>query len=277
LEVNVVHKLFLIGVLVAAAAFAAGCFGDLLGVKGSGEPASEKRQVAPFTEVKVSGAIDVKISSAPEVSCSVSGDDNIVPLVNTENDGPVLKVYTRQDVRPQIPLRVELTCPDLRRLKLSGACDAEVYGARGANLEIDVSGSGDVALVGIDVDRLEVEISGAGDVTSSGSADRVEFEVSGSGDGKMGALCTQDTQLRVSGAGGLEVAVARSLDARVSGAGSVKYLGDPVVERRVSGASSIQRIGPLPAKCAPPPAAPATLAAPADQVRPDRALEAAPQ
>lgn len=267
-------KLLHIGPLAVATALTCGC-GDLMGVAGSGKPTSEQRQVAQFTEVKVSGAIDVEIRNAPEVSCAVSGDDNIVPLVITENDGAVLKIFTREDVRPKSPLVVQLTCPDLRRLKLSGACDAEVHGTRGANLEIDVSGSGDVALVGIDVDRLEVEISGAGDVTSSGSADRVEFEVSGSGDGKMGALCTHDTQMRVSGAGGLEVAVARSLDARVSGAGSVKYLGDPVVERRVSGASSIQRIGPLPDRCSTPPPEPARPAAEPDPAPADAPAPAA--
>ncbi|MBW2276234.1 MAG: DUF2807 domain-containing protein, partial [Deltaproteobacteria bacterium] len=243
--------------------------GDLLGVKGSGKPGSEQRQVSPFSEVRISGGIDVKIHTAKETTCTVSGDDNIVPLVVTENVGSSLKIYTRENVRPKTPITIVLTTPALARLDLSGSCDADVHGVHGAGLGVEISGSGDVDLVGIDVDRLDVDVSGSGDVSASGSADRVEFEVSGSGDGRMGALCTKDTVFRVSGSGSVEVAVTHTLEARISGSGTFKYLGDPTVDKHVSGSAEIRRIGPLPAQCSPPPVRPAAPPAPAAPIEPD--------
>jgi len=234
--------------LALAALVICGC-GDLLGVKGSGKSASEQRQVAPFTEVRVSGGIDVTFQTSAETSCTITADDNILPLVVTENVGSRLKIQTRENVRPKVPITVALTSPALQRLDLSGSCEAGVHGVTGEALEIQVSGSGEVDLVGTEVERLDIDISGSGDVTASGTADRVTLEISGSGDGKMGALCTEHTELRVSGSGEVEVAVARRLEARISGAGEVKYLGDPHVDKSISGSGEIRRLGGLPARC----------------------------
>ena len=246
--------------IAVVALLACGC-GELLGVKGSGKPASEQRQVAPFTAVRVSGAIDVTIHTAPETSCKVTGDDNIVPLVVTENVGSSLKIYTRKNVRPKVPITVALTAPALERLDLSGSCEAGVHGVKGEALDIDVSGSGEVDVVGIAVERLDIDISGSGEVTASGSADRTNLEISGSGEGQMGALCTDHTVFRVSGSGEVEVAVVSRLEARISGSGEVKYLGDPHVEKSISGSGEIQRIGGLPARCVAAPPAPASAPA----------------
>lgn len=257
---------------VIAGVLACGC-GDVLGVKGSGTPSREQRQVAPFTEVKVSGGIDVEIRIAPETGCAVTGDDNIVPLVSTESRGATLEISTEQSVRPEIPIRVALSTPLLSGLRLSGSCDADVRGVRGEGLDVRVSGSGDVDLIDVDVSRLKIDISGSGDVTASGSADRLVFEVSGSGEGKLGGLCTRATEFRVSGSGEAEVAVSESLEAKISGSGTVRYLGDPEVERKVLGASDVQRIGPLPQRCAaaaPPPPIP-VAPAPDPPPQPDAA------
>jgi hypothetical protein len=269
-------KSFVIAGSMVVAVLLCGC-GELLGVKGSGKAASEQREVAAFSVVRVSGAIDVTIQTAPETSCAVTADDNLVSLVVTENAGSTLKIYTRENVHPKLPIAVTLTTPTLERLHLSGSCEADVNRVKGEALDIRVSGSGDVDLVRAELGRLDIDVSGSGDVTASGRADRVSLEVSGSGDGKMGTLCTDHTEFRVSGSGSVEVAVARSLEARISGSGTVKYLGDPSVDRRVSGSGEIVRIGGLPSQCAAPVADPAAPPTPVAPVAPGAALDGDPR
>jgi hypothetical protein len=244
---------------VAIAGLGLGGCTALFGVEGSGTPKTEQRQVAPFERVEASGAVDVSIRSAPEASCQVSGDDNIVPLVITESVGSTLSIRTEKQIRPKTPLVVTLTTPKLSAVELSGACDADIGGVRGKRLDVRLSGAGEIDLTDVHLDHLEINISGAGEAAASGSARSLSFGVSGAGDGKLGALCTREAAVRVSGAGGAEVAVAASLSADISGAGSVQYLGDPAVNREVSGAGSVTRLGPLPVRCTAVAAPPADL------------------
>jgi hypothetical protein len=103
-----------------------------------------------------------------------------------------------------------------------------------------VSGAGDVGITGVRGARLELRINGAGDMEVSGSVDKLELVVSGAGDVEAGELAAQDVEVRVSGAGDATVRAARSLDATVSGVGEITYLGDPAEKRtRVSGVGEI--------------------------------------
>jgi hypothetical protein len=235
--------------VVIAGLWLGGCTA-LFGIEGSGTPKTEPRQVAAFEKVEASGAVDIKIRAAPETSCRVSGDDNIVPLVITENRGAILSIRTEQQIRPKTPLVVTLTTPKLSAVELSGACDADIRGVHGERLDVRLSGAGEIDLADVHLGHLDIDVSGAGEAAASGSARSLSFAVSGAGDGKLGALCTQQATVGVSGAGGAEVTVAAALTAEISGAGSVSYLGDPAVSREVSGAGSVTRLGPLPARCA---------------------------
>ncbi len=103
-----------------------------------------------------------------------------------------------------------------------------------------VNGAGDVGITGVRGARLELRINGAGDMEVSGSVDKLDLVVSGAGDVEAGELAAQDVEVRVSGAGDATVRAARSLDATVSGVGEITYLGDPAEkETRVSGVGEI--------------------------------------
>jgi len=103
-----------------------------------------------------------------------------------------------------------------------------------------VNGAGDVVITGVRGARLELRINGAGDMEVSGSVDELELVVSGAGDVEAGELAAQDVEVRISGAGDATVRAARSLDATVSGVGEITYLGDPAEKRtRVSGVGGI--------------------------------------
>lgn len=104
-----------------------------------------------------------------------------------------------------------------------------------------VNGAGDVNITDVRGTRLELRINGAGDMEVSGSIDALDLVVSGAGDVEAGELAAQEVEVRVSGAGDATVRAARSLDATVSGVGDITYLGDPAEKQtRVSGVGDIR-------------------------------------
>lgn len=192
----------------------------LAGVRGSGKPADSVRQVAAFDEVEVSGTLDADITPGP-LHVEVTGDDNLVPLVETEVQGHRLVLRQTKSMRPQLALRVAIQAPSIRRVDVSGAGTATLRHATGDDLRLDLSGAGRLVADGA-VHHLAVDVSGAGTITAQAlTAERVDAEISG--------------------AGTADVFASQALAAHVSGAGTIHYSGHPAqVTKDVSGAGSIE-------------------------------------
>lgn len=226
-------------ILLVAALGSLGC-----GVRGSGVEKTEKREVGAFRVVDMSGLARVVVTVGEPASCTITGDDNIVPLLHTEVADGVLDLDSTRPYRPNVPLVVRLTTPALERIELSGAGALEVNGAKGDRLAVSVSGAGDARLQDIAVKTLTIKLSGAGDVTAKGTAGTLELDLSGAGEAELAGLSCGTAEVEVSGAGGVTVAAEKTLKARVSGAGTVKYVGSPSVESEVSGAGSVKPLAP---------------------------------
>jgi len=231
--------LALIAALVVACG-AAGCSK----VNGSGRAFTEDRRVGPFDVVETSGSFRVVIDVGNRTSCSITGDDNIVPLIQTRVQGRTLAIKATKRIDPETPVEIRLVTPGIRRLDVTGSGDAVLRGARGVELTVEVAGAADLELHDVDVDRLDLEISGAADVIGSGFARKLVYEISGAGKGKLGDLCAVEAEVEISGAGNATVAVRDRLDAEISGAGSIEYFGEPsMVRPEISGAGSIKPLG----------------------------------
>ena len=205
--------------ITAALALAASAGGGCMR-RGSGVEMRQGRTAAPFTEVAAAGAYQVNVTVGPDTSVEVVGDDNIVPLVETEVTGDRLDIRTEANIFPKLDLVVNVTTPTLRRVGSAGAVDIGVDGLEGDEFALDASGASDVRLVG-EVGTAELALSGAGTVDAAG-------------------LKAQTVRVQLSGAGSADVHAIERLVADVSGAGSVRYDGDPVeVEKHVSGAGSV--------------------------------------
>lgn len=205
--------------ILTTAALVSGC-----ALRGSGTKMTETREVGAFTGVDVSGAMDVHIEVGADQTIEVSGDDNIVPKVTTTVEGSRLIVSVdANNVRPKLPIELNITVPSLADVDLSGASDLEVTGLHGEKFEVDISGAADAIFAG-SVDTFEVDISGAAELDAAElTAKNVELELSGAADAKVHATDT--------------------LDVEVSGAGTVEYLGSPTVTKEVSGAATVKAAG----------------------------------
>jgi putative autotransporter adhesin-like protein len=197
----------------------AGC--GFTGIAGSGNAKSEVRQVGAFGAIDLTGAIDADIAIAAESHVEISGDDNLVPLITSELHGDKLEIGTHQNMRPKLPLVAHITAPQLSAVHMSGSGNITLHGMRG--------------------DSLAISVTGSGDVRGDGTVQQLTAKVNGSGDLELEQLAAERASVTISGSGGANLAVSKSLDVTISGSGDVTYRGDPVVTKHVSGSGNVTK------------------------------------
>lgn len=211
-------------------------------VRGSGASATDDRALATFDRIEVGGAFDVDVRVGGSPGAVVTGDDNLVPLVETEVRGRTLHIRSDRRLRPTAGLRVEVTAPALDALAVSGASEVSATGVRSSAFQASVSGSGELVADGA-FGELSCSVSGSGELTLRGSAETVDASVSGSGEIDLLSVPARKVAVTVSGSGDVGVHATERLEARVSGSGDVRYRGTPAVETKVSGSGSVRRAG----------------------------------
>src|SRR5437867_2120919 len=92
-------------------------------VSGSGNPATEERDVGSVREVSLSGIGNLTVREGDVPSLSVTADDNILPLLETETSGNKLTIRTKSgfSIRPSGPINYILTVPKLEKVSVSGS------------------------------------------------------------------------------------------------------------------------------------------------------------
>jgi len=189
--------------------------------EGSGQPATQTREVGAFDRVELAGSNNVVIQVGNEQSVVVKADDNLLDRVTTEvHSGRLVIANTPGSFTTKSPMSVEVTVPTLSGLELSG--------------------SGNIVLTGIDAESLEVTLPGNGTLTGSGTVTRLGVTVSGSGTVQFTRLVAHDVRATVSGSGSIFITATKSLDASVSGSGAILYTGNPSeVTKSITGTGAI--------------------------------------
>jgi hypothetical protein len=191
------------------------------GVKGSGNAATEKREVADFKGVDVSGVFQVEVVAGNEFSVEVNADDNLLPMIKTEVRGGVLHLETSERISPKSPLLVRISAPDIDSLEASGASK--------------------VSLTGVTNSALNVDSSGASKITVAGTTGTLTVDVSGASNIDAAALQAENANVDASGASHVAVNATNEVQADASGACKITYAaGARNVIKRTSGASKVQ-------------------------------------
>lgn len=192
-------------------------------LRGSGTEMVDTREVEAFDAIEVGGAFDLLVHVEPGATprVVVSGDDNIVPKIETKVQSGELDIESPNGmVRPKLPMKIEIWVSSLAKLEASGASDITVEGLHG--------------------DAFELDLSGASETTLSGSVNRFEVDSSGASDLHARELRAKIVDIDLSGAGSADVWASDRLDADVSGAGNVRHYGETKeVYRDVSGAGEV--------------------------------------
>jgi hypothetical protein len=233
------------GFLIVVAAGLMACDMSGLGprLRGSGVEGTERRSVEPFDAVSVGADFDVSIEVGPETSVTLSGDDNLLPIVRTEVTDGTLRIEATRLYDARRGIRVKLTTPSLRAVAVSGSSNVEARPFRASRFRASVSGSGSLLAEG-EADRLDVSVTGSGDLMLKGSANRVTAAVSGSGDLHLLELRARMVDVSVTGSGSAALLASEQLNASVSGSGEVRYAGTPRVTRRITGSGTVTPVSP---------------------------------
>jgi hypothetical protein len=193
------------------------------GVQGNGVARTETRDVAAFQTIELDGAGRLELVAGPPGKLSITGDENILPLITTTVSDGKLVVNEKQGYQPKTPLVISLSAPNVSRIEANGAGTVHVTGLTGASFALASRGASSADLTG-QVDKLDIDVGGAGRIRASG-------------------LVAREAHVGISGAGSVEVNATEKLKADVSGVGAVKYRGSPSVEKNVTGVGSVSPLG----------------------------------
>jgi hypothetical protein len=191
------------------------------GVKGSGNIASETRDVGSFSGVDVSGVFQVEITAQKDFAIEIEADDNLLSLIKTEVRGGVLRIETEKRVSTSNPLKIRISAPDIENIEASGASR--------------------VSLANVKNDELRVDTSGASKINISGETANLTIEVSGASSIDAENLKAENANVDASGASHVSVFAVNELKSDASGASKIVYSGSPKnIEKKSSGASSVR-------------------------------------
>ena len=197
-------------------------FNFFSGIKGSGVSKIEKRDVANFKQIDVSGIIEVEVVAQKNFSVEVEADDNLLEYVKTEVDGDTLKLYTKNRISPSTKIRVVISMPEL-----TGA---------------DVSGVSKLTANEIKTESFHLDVSGASKIEINGEAKNLKIEASGASKINAENLKVSNADVDVSGATHVTVNATEEVRADASGASKVNYVGEPKnVIKDTSGASRVSQ------------------------------------
>lgn len=199
-----------------------GCSDFRDAIMGSGVSMTEERDLAAFSAIELAGAYEVSITCGEEQRFTITGDDNIVPLIVTEVREGMLHVKPSREISTEMPLTIVIGCESLKEFKAAGAVSADI--------------------AGVESDRLYVEINGTGSLVASGRAREVDLSVAGAASVDTNRLEAESVSVTINGAGRAGVHATSTLTATINGTGTIEYSGNPeTVSQNVAGLGVIRR------------------------------------
>lgn len=189
--------------------------------RGSGNVASERRDVSEFSKIDVSHVFQVEVTAQGEYAVEVEADDNLLQFIKTEVRGDTLHIDLDQRVKPSNGMLIRISAPNIERLQASGASRVNVSNLKNSEIAVDTSGASKIKVAG-ETGNLIVDVSGASQLDLSG-------------------LSAATANIDASGASKVNVNVANELTADASGASRITYAGSPKVRKSTSGASSVSQ------------------------------------
>ncbi len=242
-------------------------------IKGNGEIATDKRQVAALAGLNVSGPMQVEVRVGLAPSLEITGDSNLLNFVKTQANGDTQKIWIDERFNSNNPIRVVYTVPALTeitsngsgRLLVSGLTGGDLsvknYGSRSVNLDgrvgriemmntgsgsinalglmssdakLSLQGSGSMNLGAVNGNELNISVHGSGSVNASGNVRNLVANTHGSGSAELSAVKSLSADLHSFGSGSIHAAVSQNVSASSNGSGSVTVYGNPA-QRNVNG------------------------------------------
>jgi hypothetical protein len=214
-------------------------------IAGSGISKEESRPMDVFHAVEASNTLQVVVQVTPgaKPGLKISGDDNIVPLVESiSRDGTlILRLKENSNINPKLPLLIEVVTAEIDAVGASGVSGVKVRGSvKVERFAAKASGASEVTVEDLVTKQTVADVSGASRVILTGSSASLKADVSGASEAKAQAFAVEDAEVEISGASGAEVRASKSASGDVSGASHLDLYGSPVRNTvSMSGASQV--------------------------------------
>jgi hypothetical protein len=148
--------------VLAVLACAVGC----LRVQGSGSPASQVRDMGPFHEVVFGDGFAGTLTTGADGPVVLSGDDNVLPLFETEVKAGRLTVKLEDPtalVDPRTELRVAIEVARIDLVELTGGASLRGSGST-PSLRVVCRDGASATLTELTTKSAEVDLTGGADV-----------------------------------------------------------------------------------------------------------------
>ena len=198
-------------------------------VNTAGFPYDYTSETRESNEIEVSSALKVRIVKGSTFIVKAKGLHSKRDLMVSYDDGKVsIRQRNHWDLLWHDNNRAEviIITPQLERLDISGAVDADVTGFDQDRLEMHCSGASN-ADADVNIRQLSLEVSGASEARLRGYAREADMEITGAAKIHGFELLTEQLTVRASGAGKAEVNVSQTLDAEANGASYIYFKGSP--------------------------------------------------
>lgn len=199
----------------------------------------ENRKLPAFTQIAVSGSIDVIVTdkvSEVVVETTTKQQSSVEAVVNSGTLSLRTTKRCQDDVNVYVPLKA------YSKVTASGASDIKLPANFKCNdITINLSGSSDLK-GGMVAKSVTIKASGSSDIELKGRAESCTADISGSSDLDLEEFAVNSMSVSASGASDIELNVSKSLKISSSGASSIKYRGNCTVEQKVSGAGKVVKM-----------------------------------
>jgi len=215
-------------------------------IKGSGVATTETRAATGFRNVALGVGANVEIRQGASEGLTITGDDNIVPLIETVVDSGTLKIRWASKGHYSTSYKgvaIVVNVRNIDSLSVSGSGDIHAAQLKTTDLRATIAGSGDISVGALDARSLSVQIAGDGDVTVAGRVEALDATISGSGDLDAAKLESRAVRITMHGSGDAAVWAKDTLNATIAGSGEITYSGKPQVTKTVAGSGSVNRAG----------------------------------
>ena len=199
-----------------------------------GKVVTKTLELKPFAHIVKDGNADIDLRQGEDFSVEATGNEkaieaNDIRVEEAQKEGEnTLHVITKNAARNLPSIKLNITVPDLRSVKVNGDGDLEIKGDDffTGDLDIEINGDGDFEAPHVNCSKLRVIINGDGDVIAKKfSCEDATIQMDGNGDITTDLKANNiDLQLTSDGEANLDVK-CDNLNVSVGGNGEVKLKG----------------------------------------------------
>jgi len=211
-----------------------------LNIANADEIKKEKREIADFTKIAISGSGHLFLKQGEKVALSIETESAFLPELKSEVIDQVLHLGPEASVfQANHSINYYLTVTNIEDIHTAGSIEISNKGTLSLKeLNLVTAGAGTIDLK-IKTDTLKTAVAGSSNIALSGTAITHTLKIEGAGKVQGKKLLTQTTQVEINGAGVAEVNAVETLDVKIEGVGTVKYYGEPKITQEISGAGEI--------------------------------------